>query len=108
MAWKSAPAGIDAFARRHEWLSTSPESGFVRVLSVQRRDATGVDILRGLTLKRVGEGPFGSTLGTPAELVDALRDLFGLDLASVGEEARAALWARVHSAHVAWEAAGRP
>lgn len=68
--------------------SEAPER---RSATPARRDATGVDILRGLTLKRLGEGPFDSTLGTPAELVDALRDLFGPDLASVGEEARAAL-----------------
>ena len=31
MAWHSAPATIDDFRDKHEWLSTAPESGFVRV-----------------------------------------------------------------------------
>ena len=33
-----------------------PDSGFVRIASAQRRDAMGVDIMRGLVLTRVGEG----------------------------------------------------
>ena len=37
MAWRSAPVEMDAFADRHAWLSTSPESGFVRFLVVLRR-----------------------------------------------------------------------
>ena len=56
MSWRAAPAEMVEFWTRHEWLSTSPESGFVRVATAQRRDATGVDILRGLVLTRVGEG----------------------------------------------------
>ena len=40
MAWRSAPVEMDAFAERHAWLSTSPDSGFVRVLTAQRRDAS--------------------------------------------------------------------
>ena len=110
MSWHAAPTGMDAFADRHAWLSTSPESGFVRVLTVQRRDATGVDILRGLTLRRVGAGAAEATITTPAELADALGDVFGLDLAAAEPDpaARAALWERLHATHVAWQAAGRP
>jgi arylamine N-acetyltransferase len=108
MAWRSAPATIDAFAARHAWMSASPDSGFVRVLTAQRRDATGADILRGLILARIGEGAAESTLATRAELTDALGDLFGLDLGPMGYGARQALWAKVHAAHEAWEAAGRP
>lgn len=108
MAWRSGPARIDAFAERHAWMSTSPESGFVKVLTVQRRDATGVDILRGLTLARVGDGAAESTLATRDELTDVLGDLFGLDLGPVDRNGRQTLWAKVHAAHEAWEAAGRP
>ncbi|HET6950032.1 MAG TPA: arylamine N-acetyltransferase [Acidimicrobiales bacterium] len=108
MSWRSAPVGMDSFAEKHAWLSTSPESGFVRVLTAQRRDATGVDILRGLTLKRIGSCPAEATLATTAELTSALGDVFGLDLTTVDGPRRAALWARVHDAHDAWEAAGRP
>jgi N-hydroxyarylamine O-acetyltransferase len=108
MAWRSPPTGIDAFAERHTWLSTSPDSGFVRVLTVQRRDATGVDVLRGLTLVRRGEGAASSTLATKAELADVLGDLFALDVGPTDGEEFASLWRRTHEAHLAWEAAGRP
>jgi N-hydroxyarylamine O-acetyltransferase len=108
MSWRSAPARIDAFAERHAWLSTSPDSGFVKLLTVQRRDATGVDILRGLSLRRIGDGARASTLTTTAELTDALGDLFALDVGKFDNEARDALWQRVHEAHEAWEANGRP
>jgi N-hydroxyarylamine O-acetyltransferase len=103
MSWRSAPVGMDAFAKRHAWLSTSPESRFVRVLTAQRRDASGVDILRGLSLRRIGDRAYESTLATRAELADVLGDLFGLDITPVRDQAWEALWASVHATHVAWE-----
>ena len=99
MAWRSAPAAMDAFAERNVHLSTSPESGFVKTLTVQRRDATGVDILRGLTLKRLGPGAMDATLETLDDLLDALGDLFGL---TVPPDRQEALWPRVHDAHLQW------
>jgi arylamine N-acetyltransferase len=108
MAWRSQATEMEAFAQRHAWLSTSPESGFVKVLTVQRRDPTGVDILRGLSLRRIGAGATESTLTTQSELTDALGDLFGLDLELISDNAMAALWTKVHSAHERWDAAGRP
>jgi arylamine N-acetyltransferase len=108
MAWREQPTEMDAFADRHLWLSTAPDSGFVKVLTVQRRDADGVDILRGLSLRRLGAGAFDATLTSQVELIEALGDVFGLDLAPVDTAARAALWERVHTAHERWEAAGRP
>ncbi len=41
MSWRTAPAEISAFEERHRWLSTSPDSGFVRVAAAQHRDADG-------------------------------------------------------------------
>jgi N-hydroxyarylamine O-acetyltransferase len=108
MAWRSAPAGIEAFALKHQWLSTSPESGFVNVLTAQRRDAAGVDILRGLSLSRLGSGAHETTLATRAELVDVLHETFGFDVDAIGDDALDALWTNVHRAHRQWEAAGRP
>jgi N-hydroxyarylamine O-acetyltransferase len=105
MAWRSAPAGMDAFADRHAYLSTSPESGFVRVVTAQRRDATGADILRGLTFRRVGEGAMDRTIDTRADWLDVLADVFGL---LVPGEEREPLWRRISTAHDAWVAAGRP
>ena len=104
MSWRAEPATADAFDARHEWLSTSPDSGFVKVLTVFRRDATGVDVLRGLTRRRIGDGAAEATLTTQADLVEALADIFGIDVAAHADS----LWARVSRAHEAWVAAGCP
>ena len=108
MAWRSAPAAPDAFEERHRWLSTSPESGFVKVLTAQRRDAGGADVLRGLVLQRVGYPASERLIASASELFDALGDLFRLDLTPVGGTGRRQLWHRVSTAHQAWDAAGRP
>ena len=93
MAWRNAPTDLSAFEAMNTFLSTSPESGFVRTLSLQRRHAGAVDILRGLVLLRVGDGAGERTLRSPDEL---------------GEGTLGALWERTRAAHLAWEAAGRP
>ena len=98
----------DAFADRHQWLSTSPESGFVKVLTAQRRDATGVDVLRGLSLRRIGSDANESTLTNKRDLIAALRDLFDLDVGATHADALDALWPKLLAAHRRWEAAGRP
>jgi N-hydroxyarylamine O-acetyltransferase len=108
MAWRSAPATMAAFAEKHEWLSRAPDSGFVRVLNLQRRDATGVDILRGCVLQRVGEGRYSRDLTTRAELDDALADVFGMDLPAIDADRLAAAWDRAQRTHESWVAAGRP
>jgi N-hydroxyarylamine O-acetyltransferase len=94
------------FRARHEYLSTSPESGFVRTCSVQRRDAGGVDMLTGCILGRLGDPAREPvTLDTSADWFDALRDVFDLPLTDIEADARTALWARVRAAHKAWLAA---
>jgi len=108
MSWRAEPTDMDAFAATNEWLSTAPESGFVRFLTVQCRDATGVSVIRGLTLRRIGSGESVADLATKAELRAALGDLFGIDLSSVDDAAFDAMWERVHAAHLEWDAAGRP
>ncbi|MFI6477113.1 arylamine N-acetyltransferase [Nonomuraea sp. NPDC050663] len=95
-----APAEMSAFAQKHEYLTTSPESGFVRVATVQRRDSAGVDSLRGLTLTRNGQ--LVATLETPDDYFAALADVFGLTFGSADRER---LWARVWRAHKEWLAA---
>jgi arylamine N-acetyltransferase len=108
MAWRSAPAATAEFAARHEWLSTSPESGFVKLPVVQTRDATGVDVLRGLVLRRIGAAATEATLTSRAELLDVLQTMFGIDVDAIGRARLGALWDRLHAAHLAWDAAGRP
>ena len=102
MSFRADPATTSAFVDKHRWLSTSPESGFVRTLTVQRRDATGADILRGCVLRRVGSDTAEVVLDQRAEWFDALADVFGLRLNGVTTDARDPLWRRVSSMHEAW------
>jgi arylamine N-acetyltransferase len=109
MSWRTAPAAMADFAARHEWLSTSPESGFVRVATAQRRDATGVDIMRGLMLSRVGKGTAPSEpLTDRDDWFAALGDIFDLRFDGVSIEMLDRLWNRMLEGHRAWDAAGRP
>jgi len=105
MDFGTGGATVDEFAARHLHLSTSPESGFVRACTVQRRDATGVDTLTGCVLHRAGEGAETRTLETSAEWYATLAERFGLALTDVDDAAREALWARIAAAHEAWRAA---
>jgi len=109
MSWRLAPASITEFEERHAWMSTSPESGFVRVMTAQRREATGVVALRGLVLSRVEEGAASSEdLTERDEWCAALGDLFGLRFDGAAPDMLDALWERTLAGHVAWDAAGRP
>lgn len=104
MTWTNAPAEDADFVARHEWLSTSPDSGFVRVPIAERRDATGVDVVRGLVPSRIGAGAFtGEPLTRPAAWFDTLADLFDLRFDGTSPAWRDRLWGNVLSAHRAWE-----
>jgi N-hydroxyarylamine O-acetyltransferase len=95
-------ADVPDFQARHEYLSTSPESGFVRTCVVQRRDAGGVDSLRGCVLHRLGSDVAPRVLDKPAEWFGALADIFGMPLADLSAAERDRLWRRVIGAHEAW------
>jgi N-hydroxyarylamine O-acetyltransferase len=101
MDFRPGATRMAAFAGRHEELCTSPGSGFVRVAVVARRDATGADILRGLTLTRVGGTGDRTVLTGPADYFAALADVFGLTL-DVTPAERAALWRRLATSHEQW------
>ncbi|WP_431605653.1 arylamine N-acetyltransferase family protein [Amycolatopsis melonis] len=91
---------LAGFAAKHEWLSTSPESGFVRVCVIQRRDANGVDCLRALTLDRHG---VKELIESPGDWWAAAGDVFGIPAAQFTEEERERLWRQCvaqHEAHV--------
>ena len=102
MDFRVQPAAVDEFTERHLYLSTSPDSGFVRTCCVMRRDATGIDILKGCVLGRIGSSSEQRTLETQAEWFAALADIFDLPLVDVDATARSALWNRVQRAHDAW------
>jgi N-hydroxyarylamine O-acetyltransferase len=90
----------------HERLSTSPESGFVRTATFQRRHARHVDVLRACKLSRVERDATRATLlEDEGAWFAALADVFGLDLADVDAAERRTLWERVYAQHEAWAAA---
>ncbi|MFE3453446.1 arylamine N-acetyltransferase [Nonomuraea sp. NPDC059194] len=93
------PAEMAEFEAMHEHLSTSPTSGFVRTATLNRRDASGVDILRGLVLTRVGDDTTSTTLESETDYFAALADVFGIALPP-GD--RSLLWGRLVTAHEAW------
>jgi N-hydroxyarylamine O-acetyltransferase len=104
MDFRTEPAEIDEFAAVHEFLSTAPESPFVRVSVVQRRDAAGADVLRGLVLTRLcADASPGTALRSRAEWFEALADVFGLTLEDVDEPERERLWGRLLAAHDEYE-----
>jgi N-hydroxyarylamine O-acetyltransferase len=100
--FRAERAEMSAFTAMHEHLSTSPESGFVRVATVQRRDAGGVDILRGLVLTRLGDGEHALTVETERDYFEILADVFALPLDDVGPAERAKLWQRLRTTHEHW------
>jgi N-hydroxyarylamine O-acetyltransferase len=102
MDFRPGPASMDAFAETHQFLSTSPESGFVRALALIRRDATGCDTLRGLTLTRLGESETRTVLDRPADWFAAVTDIFGIPLDDVTPAERDVLWRRLAEAHEEW------
>jgi N-hydroxyarylamine O-acetyltransferase len=89
------------FQDRHTWLSTSPDSMFVRTFAVLRRDATGVDALTGCVLEHLPDDD-QTTLDDESAWADALAEVFGLELP---RDDRTRLWTRVRAAHEQWLAA---
>jgi arylamine N-acetyltransferase len=101
-----APAAGE-LAAAHERLSTSPESRFVRTVTVQRRRARHIDILRARTLSRVRRGATESRLlEDEVDWYGALTEVFGLDLSGVAAAERHALWQRAVAQHEAFAATG--
>jgi N-hydroxyarylamine O-acetyltransferase len=104
MSWTTPAARQADFEEKHAWLSTSPESGFVQVAMAERRDATGVDVIRGLVLMRIGSNAFtAEPLATRQEWFDVLADVFGLRFDASPPGARDRLWNTVLAAHRRWE-----
>jgi N-hydroxyarylamine O-acetyltransferase len=94
------------FADMHRELSTSPSSGFVRVLTAQRRHAGGADILRGCVLTTVtAAGTAAREVSTRDEWLGLLTGPFGIGVADVSAPELSALWDRVRLAHLEWMAA---
>jgi hypothetical protein len=106
MTWTSGDARPADFAAQHEWLSSAPDSGFVRVPMAERRDATGVDVVRGLVLSRVGSGArTGQPITRRDEWFAMVADLFDLRFEHSTRGAVDRLWERVVATHQEWERA---
>lgn len=100
MNFRSSVTNLDAFENRHRRLSTSPESGFVRTVTVQRRDRSGVTALRALTLTRRHQNGTSATVVTDRdEWFTLLADEFLLTLDNVDDSSRDRLWASAVASH---------
>ncbi|MEV7614710.1 arylamine N-acetyltransferase [Streptomyces sp. NPDC089799] len=102
--FRSAPAAMADFAEEHRRLSTDGDSPFVRTLSLLRRDAEGIDLLRGRVLSRIdpAKGPSERVLDTAEEFYDAIVTVFGRELDDLTPQDRTALWTKVTDAHEVW------
>ena len=104
-----APATTSDFLAMHEWLSTSPDSRFVRVVSISRRAAGGIQTLRGCVYSETSpSGVERRDIESAAEWWDVVVDHFGLAYGDVPADERSRLWGRLRATHEDWEAAGRP
>ncbi len=103
MNFRSSVTDLDAFEDRHRHLSTSPESGFVRTVTAQRRQQQGTTALRALTFTRRDQNGTSTCIVTERhEWFALLADEFLLPLDGVDATARDRLWASARTAHDAW------
>ncbi|WP_328884837.1 arylamine N-acetyltransferase family protein [Streptomyces sp. NBC_00316] len=99
------PAAPADFAEQHAATFTSPDSRLVRIASVMRRRANGVDHLRGCVLSSTdGTDRTQRALTTADDWFGALAGTFGITLAEIDPAERTALWEKVRAAHTAWQA----
>ncbi|MFE4575646.1 arylamine N-acetyltransferase family protein [Streptomyces chartreusis] len=87
---------MNDFAEKYVWLSTAPESGFVKLTILMRRDATGVDTLKAATLNCHGAV---EELESPEAWWTAAGDVFGLSRQLFTDAERQRLWALVVAQH---------
>ncbi|WP_425489861.1 arylamine N-acetyltransferase [Nocardioides ungokensis] len=105
MRWMTDLASAGDFVTKHEWLSTAPDSGFVQVPMAERRDATGVDVIRTVTLSRIGNGAFtAEPIVRESEWFEVLADVFDLNFDGHPPEWRHSLWDTVFARHRDWQA----
>jgi N-hydroxyarylamine O-acetyltransferase len=96
MDFQPGPALPEDFADKHAELSSDPQSPFVRVITLARRDHDGVDQLRGTVLTRFdADGRHDRELRDAAEWFTVIDRRFGLRPDDLDDAARAALWRRV-------------
>ena len=95
--------------RTHRFLSTSPDSPFVRKLTVQARRPAGALLLRGCVLTTVdADGKRSHDLDSDTDWWTVLAEEFGIRADGFASDVRERLWQVTRSGHEAWVAAGRP
>ena len=103
MNFRSAVATIKDFEPRHHVLSTSPDSGFVRTVTAQRRQKDRVLALRALTYKLQNSSGSDTTFVTDRnDWFALLADEFLLPLHGVDPDAKERLWTSAKASHEAW------
>lgn len=97
MAFTLAPAAWTDFLPGHRELSTAPDSFFVRLAQLFRRDARGFDSIVACSLTRVEDGGvrMHRELATPDDWFGAAESVFGLRLDTVTRDDRLGLWPRL-------------
>lgn len=107
MSFRAEVTDLDAFEDRHRRLSTSPESGFVKTVTVQRRTSDGVVALRALTFtERDHNGTSTRYVTTRDEWFALLAEELLLPLDSVDAAARDRLWVSACASHEVWVTQG--
>ncbi len=102
MAFREAATPMSAFTARDVQLSTSPESGFVRVPTAQRRRVDGLTIVRACTFTRAGADLLEPVIvDRRVDWFSLMADEFGLTYEGVDPVALDRLWRVVHAAHEA-------
>ncbi|CAM3153177.1 hypothetical protein STSO111631_03535 [Stackebrandtia soli] len=101
---RPVPRRVVDFVARCEELSTSPESPFVGLMSVQSSDGGRHARLRARTLTVVGASGWESTrlIEDAAELANVLHGVFGLGAPSISGSDVKVLWERACAQHAAW------
>jgi len=103
MSFQLREASLADFASRHQHLSTSAESGFVRTVSVQRRQSNKVAAVRALThTVRTDSGVATRVVRDRSEWFALLADDFLLNLSGVDRSALDRLWDSANAAHQAF------
>jgi N-hydroxyarylamine O-acetyltransferase len=105
---RSLPIDQPAVDEAHGRLSAPADGRFAKLLVVQRRDATGVDTVRGcLHLRTLPEDQTETELSSYDQWRAALADGTRLSLEDVGDAELRELYDGQWARHLAWTAAGR-
>lgn len=95
---------LEEFKAKHDFLSRSPESPWIKLFLVRHRHATGSNELRGCIWNRRELDKLESTeLRTKSQWLEVLGDVFHEHLIHYSKLERDDLWKRVWSYHEEWK-----